>query len=258
MNPSAALHMTIRSDRGRVRAHNEDAVFCDPHRGLAILADGMGGYNAGEVASTMATGFLADRLLGQACDSELRDSIDEANAEIYFAAQSEPGFSGMGTTLVVAWFNNDMLTTAHIGDSRLYRLRGDCLERLTRDHSLLQEQLDSGIISAHEARFHPDRHLITRALGVDLAVDSEIQEFPVQAGDTYLLCSDGLSDMVDDQEIAKVLHRRRHKPAVAADELVRVANESGGRDNVSVIVVKVREGLAARTGRWRELVARFS
>ena len=247
-----------RTDRGRVRNNNEDSVAFDRDAQIAVLADGMGGYNAGEVASAMATELLASRLLGQASDDCLRDSIDEANAEIYFAAQSEPGCHGMGTTLAVAWFANDRLTTAHIGDSRVYRLRGDGLDRLTRDHSVLQEALDSGIISAEEARFYPDKHLITRALGIDFAVDSEIQEFPVLAGDTYLLCSDGLSDMVDDEEIGQVLLQRRNDPALAADELVQVANENGGRDNVSVVVVKVRDDLVVRTGRWRKLVTRFS
>lgn len=252
------IEMTVRTDRGRVRPHNEDAVFCDAARGLAILADGMGGYNAGEVASSMATSLLADSLSGQASNSLLRDCIDEANAEIYFAAQNEPDFSGMGTALVVAWFHGATLTTAHIGDSRIYRLRENSLERLTRDHSLLQEHLDSGIISAEEARLSPYRNLVTRALGVELAVDSEIQDFPVAAGDIYLLCSDGLSDMLADEEIGQVLCRHRDEPAGAADKLVQMANACGGRDNVSVIVVKVREGFPARAGRWRRLVSRFS
>ncbi|MGB7534715.1 MAG: PP2C family serine/threonine-protein phosphatase, partial [Azonexus sp.] len=249
MNLNEALELAIRTDPGRVRPHNEDAVFGDTALGLAILADGMGGYNAGEVASGMATTLLAGSLIGTLDDREpqqidatgvrvahrqLRDRIDDANAEIYFAGQNQPKFAGMGTTLVIGWFYDNLLTVAHIGDSRLYRLRGNSFDRLTRDHSLLQEQLDSGIISAEDARFSLNKNLVTRALGVDLAVEPEIRDFPVEPGDVYLLCSDGLIDMVNDLEIGLTLRDLRENPAGAADELVQLANENGGRDNVSV------------------------
>ena len=272
MNLNEALELAIRTDPGLVRPHNEDAVFGDAALGLAILADGMGGYNAGEVASGMATALLAGSLIGTLDDREpqqvdaagvrvahhqLRDRIDDANAEIYFAGQEQPKFAGMGTTLVVGWFYDNLLTVAHIGDSRLYRLRGNIFDRLTRDHSLLQEQLDSGIISAEDARFSLNKNLVTRALGVDLAVDPEIRDFPVEPGDVYLLCSDGLTDMVDDLEIGLTLRDLRDNPAGAADELVHMANENGGRDNVSVVVVKVRGDFPARAGWWRKLVSRL-
>jgi protein phosphatase len=272
MNLNEALELAIRTDPGRVRPHNEDAVFGDTALGLAILADGMGGYNAGEVASGMATTLLAGSLIGTLDDREpqqidatgvrvahrqLRDRIDDANAEIYFAGQNQPKFAGMGTTLVIGWFYDNLLTVAHIGDSRLYRLRGNSFDRLTRDHSLLQEQLDSGIISAEDARFSLNKNLVTRALGVDLAVEPEIRDFPVEPGDVYLLCSDGLTDMVNDLEIGLTLRELQDNPVGAADELVQMANENGGRDNVSVGVVKVRGDFPARAGWWRKLVSRF-
>ncbi|HYO27708.1 MAG TPA: protein phosphatase 2C domain-containing protein, partial [Azonexus sp.] len=225
-----------------------------------------------EVASGMATALLAGSLIGTLDEREpqqidaagvrvahrqLRDRIDDANAEIYFAGKNQPKFAGMGTTLVVAWFYDNLLTVAHIGDSRLYRLRGNRFDRLTRDHSLLQEQLDSGIISAEDARFSLSKNLVTRALGVDLAVEPEIRDFPVESGDVYLLCSDGLTDMVDDLEIGLTLRDLRENPAGAADELVQMANDGGGRDNVSVVVVKVSGDFPASAGWWRKLVSRF-
>ena len=272
MTLNEALDMAVRTDPGLVRPHNEDAAFADAALGLAIVADGMGGYNGGEVASGMATALLAGSLVGtlderepQQVDAEgvrvarrqLRDRIDDANAEIYFAGQNQPQLSGMGTTLVVAWFYDNLLCVAHIGDSRLYRLRGNIFDRLTRDHSLLQEQLDSGIISAEDARFSRSKYLVTRALGVDLTVDPEIREFPVEPGDVYLLCSDGLNDMVDDREIGLTLRELQEDPAAAADELVQMANDGGGRDNVSVVVVKVRGEFPARAGWWKKIVARL-
>ena len=272
MSLTEALTMAVRTDPGKLRPNNEDAVFCDAGLGLAILADGMGGYNAGEVASGMATTLLAEnfvRMLGDAgpvaqgepagrsAQLLLQEMIDEANSEIYFAAQSDFRCFGMGTTLVVAWFYDNCLTVAHIGDSRLYRLRGECLERVTRDHSLLQEQLDSGMIAPAQARAFHARNLVTRALGVEPFVEPEMQDVEVLAGDIYLLCSDGLSDMVDDGEIAEALREFGGDPAIAAERLVEMANDNGGRDNISVILVKVRGELPLATGRWQRLRSRF-
>lgn len=252
---SEALEIAVRTDPGLVRGHNEDSVFANPVRGLVILADGMGGYNAGEVASGMATSFLASAMEtsffdtfptadavsgGQSFASAcLRESIEKANQAIYNAAGSDPDFAGMGTTLVSGLFHDNCLTVAHVGDSRLYRLRDEALSVMTRDHSLLQEQIDCGMISPEEARFSQNKNLVTRALGVDPAVDPEINEFPVLPGDLYLFCSDGLNDMLPDEEIALALQMLAANPALAATQLVQMANDNGGRDNVSVIVVKV-------------------
>jgi len=258
--------MAARSDTGRLRARNEDAVFTDAARGLAVLADGIGGYAGGEVASSMATARLAARIgipadegspAAAAPGDHLLAAIDEANVEIYYAAFDRPQLAGMGTTLVVAWFHDNTLHAAHIGDSRLYRLRGDTFEQLTRDHSLLQEQLDSGMISAAEARHSANRNLVTRALGVAPAADADLGEFPVQAGDIYLLCSDGLTDMVEPEVIGRVLRALGANPEAAADRLVQMANGNGGYDNVSVVVVRVQGDFAAPAGWWRRRHGRF-
>ena len=269
---SDALEIVVRTDPGVVRSHNEDAVFANPHQGLAILADGMGGYNAGEVASSMATTLLSTELeaafttcaphqMGSdgRCQGHrsVLEQIANANASIYHAAASQPQYAGMGTTLVVALFYDNLVTVAHIGDSRLYRLRGEAFQQITRDHSLLQEQLDSGMISAEEARHSQNRNLVTRALGVDPEVETEIHDYPVQPGDIYLLCSDGLNDMVEDEEIGTTLQMLSANLELAATQLVQMANDNGGRDNVSVILVKILHEFPAPKGRWAKLIAWF-
>jgi protein phosphatase len=257
---SNAIEMVACSDTGRVRRNNEDAVFVNPRLGLAILADGMGGHNAGEVASNMVITALGSELehafrnlppyLPAANDRSrahevISDVILRTNAAIHMAAQNNPRFAGMGTTLVAVQFYDDKFVVAHVGDSRLYRLRDDFLTRLTRDHSLLQEQIDKGMISPKEARFAPNRNLVTRALGVDPSVDIELNDYQVLPGDLYLLCSDGLNDMAEDNEIAAIMTAFSANLQLCARQLVEMANEHGGRDNVSVILVKIREGFPA-------------
>ena len=250
-----ALEMVSRSDTGRLRSHNEDAVHIDPPRGLAILADGMGGYNAGEVASKMATdliGCVLERTWaapgqegGGEAAAAAADSIAQANNAVYQAAQSQSQYAGMGTTLVMTLFHGDAMTVAHVGDSRLYRLRAGKLALLTRDHSLLQEQLDRGLVRAEDAHSAQNRNLVTRALGIDPDVLPDINSHELQAGDIYLLCSDGLNDMLEDADIAQTLREQAQNLARAATALVQKANDSGGRDNVSVILVRVAGGIAA-------------
>ncbi len=271
MDLSQTLEFVTKSDVGKVRASNEDAVYANPVCGLAILADGMGGYNAGEVASGMATTLLGHRLeaafagLGERrsggdrrlTQSALEAEIAHANGAVYSAAQSQPQYAGMGTTLVMALFHGDSLTVAHIGDSRLYRLRGRELQLLTRDHSLLQEQLDSGLLSQEQAHHAENRNLVTRALGVDPSVEAEIKDIDTRAGDVYLLCSDGLNDMIDDEEIGAILRRRSSDLEQAAAQLVQRANDSGGRDNVSLILVRIGRSAPAARGWLASLFARF-
>lgn len=257
---SDAIDMVACSDTGRVRRNNEDAVFVNPRLGLAILADGMGGHNAGEVASNMVITALGSELAHafrnlppwlpaanhrSRAHEVLSDVILRTNAAIHMAAQYNPRFAGMGTTLVAVQFYDDKLVVAHVGDSRLYRLRDDFLTRLTRDHSLLQEQIDKGMISPEEARFAPNRNLVTRALGVDPAVDVELNDYQALPGDLYLLCSDGLNDMAEDDEIAAIMTAFSANPQLCARQLIEMANEHGGRDNVSVILVKIRGGFPA-------------
>lgn len=264
-----ALEIIVRTDPGRVRGHNEDSVFANPNLGLVILADGMGGYNAGEVASGMATMLLSgdfeaafaarapheiEATTGQSFAHRcLLEKIAVSNAAILHAAESQPQYAGMGTTLVTAIFYDDQVTVAHIGDSRLYRLRGEALSSLTRDHSLLQEQIDRGLISKEDARHSQNKNLVTRALGVDPEVETEIHDFPVLPGDIYLLCSDGLNDMLEDEEIRITLQSLCSNLELAATQLIQQANDNGGRDNISVILVKVLQAFPGSRGWWSKL-----
>jgi protein phosphatase len=252
---ASSLETANRSDPGMVRAHNEDAVFVDG-AGLAILADGMGGYNAGEVASGIAVSVIKEGLLPELISGRdlskvdvntglthaallLQQQIAAANKGIYEAAQNRPECAGMGTTVVAAVFHGNRVSIAHIGDSRCYRLRGDRFEQLTRDHSLLQEQIDSGQITADQARFSLNKNLVTRALGIEAIVPADIAEYRVEPNDIYLLCSDGLTDMVDTEVVHGVVDEQRATLDVAATHLIELANQNGGRDNISVILARV-------------------
>ncbi|WP_043704666.1 Stp1/IreP family PP2C-type Ser/Thr phosphatase [Leptothrix cholodnii] len=246
------------TDRGRARANNEDSVAIDDAAALAVLADGMGGYNAGEVASGMATAFIRSELgrwlteaSEEVTDQDARRAmdvcVDNANRAIFNAANSNPQYAGMGTTLVVAVFRGARLLLGHIGDSRAYRWREGRLVQLTRDHSLLQEQIDAGLISPEQAAMSLNKNLVTRAVGVEDIVLLETHQHSVSPDDWILMCSDGLSDMLDDESIAEVL-MSHNQVADAAHALVEAANEAGGRDNIAVILVAVRaEASAGRT-----------
>jgi protein phosphatase len=185
----------------------------------------------------------------------LESEIARANGAIYQAAQSQPQYAGMGTTLVAAVFHDNTVTVAHIGDSRLYRLRGDEFQQITRDHSLLQEQIDSGMLTPEEAKHSQNKNLVTRALGVDPTVEAEIHDYDVRVGDVYLLCSDGLNDMVDDGEIAMTLSALAANLELCATQLIQMANDNGGRDNVSVILVKVTGDFGTPRGWLARLLA---
>ena len=248
------------TDTGRARSNNEDSVATDEACGLVILADGMGGYNAGEVASGMATAFIKSELarwLSEAShgasDADVRRAmdicVDNANRAIFNAASSNPHYAGMGTTLVVGVFRETRLLMGHIGDSRAYRLRGTRLSRITHDHSLLQEQIDSGLITPEQAAVSANKNLVTRAVGVEDTVLLETHLHELLPGDVYLLCSDGLSDMLDDERIAQVLIDGDTLAQVAAT-LIDAANEAGGKDNISVVLVRVRGSANAPTRSW--------
>jgi protein phosphatase len=272
-NLANALEIASCTDAGMVRSHNEDSIAADPVIGLVVLADGMGGYNAGEVASGMATTVITTELQhavssvaphavdpasGQpAAERLLREQIAKANTSIFQAAQSQPQYAGMGTTLVAALFSDNRVTVAHIGDSRMYRLRDGRFEQITRDHSLLQEQIDSGMITPEQARHSHNKNLVTRALGIDPEVEAEVNGFDVMPGDVYLLCSDGLNDMVTDEDIGMTVQTIAGASGgnlrLAAQQLVQMANDNGGRDNVSVVLVRVLRAFAMPRG----IVARF-
>jgi protein phosphatase len=249
------------SDTGQVRDNNEDAVAIDTDSQIVVLADGMGGYAAGEVAAAMATTFAITELGrwiaeggSEASARELRRAmeicIDNANRSIFNAANSNPQYAGMGTTLVMGVFQDARTLIGHVGDSRCYRLREGALVQLTRDHSLLQEQIDAGLLTPEQAQFATHKNLVTRALGVEDTVLLEVSEYRAEEGDLFLLCSDGLTDMMSDERIAAIL-----VTAGTLEEkchaLVDAANDFGGRDNISVILVHarskpVRRGLLSR------------
>ena len=250
-----------QTDRGRVRRNNEDALLFDAQTGVCLLADGMGGYNAGEVASKMAVTFINLELgrwllqspkaqTGEICRM-LEICVENANHSIFSAAWANPDYEGMGTTLVAGIFQQDRLLLGHIGDSRCYRLRGQSLVQITKDHSLLQEQVDAGLLTPEQALISPNKNLITRALGVEDVVQPEINEHPVKPGDLYLMCSDGLSDMIKHGVIAAILAGTHTLPQKAA-QLVAAANQAGGHDNISVLLVQAlddtdKRGLLSRT-----------
>jgi PPM family protein phosphatase len=252
------LHAAV--DPGRARSNNEDSVATDPGVNLAVLADGMGGYNAGEVASNMATTFIRNELgrwlreaSSQASDAEVRRAmdicVDNANRAIFNAANSNPQYAGMGTTLVVAVFRDNRVLLGHVGDSRCYRLREGRLQQITRDHSLLQEQIDAGLITPEQAAFSANKNLVTRAVGVEDTVLLETHQHDVQGGDLFLMCSDGLSDMLDDEAIARVLLGSESLES-GTKALIDAANDAGGKDNISVILGRAAGTSGAPARSW--------
>ncbi|MES2553749.1 MAG: Stp1/IreP family PP2C-type Ser/Thr phosphatase [Pseudomonadota bacterium] len=245
-----------QTDTGLARDNNEDAVAFDPVTRLCILADGMGGYNAGEIASGMAVAFIKSemgRWLSQAGRhanaKEVRRAmeicVENANHSIFNAANSNPQYTGMGTTLVVGVFQDDRLMLGHIGDSRCYRLRGSEFQQITKDHSLLQEQIDAGLITPEQALTSLNKNLVTRALGVEDTVMVDVNEHHAEEGDIYLMCSDGLSDMVGHSAIADIV-RSTASLEQKAERLIAAANAAGGRDNISVLLAHARQASVKR------------
>lgn len=228
-----------QTDPGRQRDHNEDAYALAPELGIAVLADGMGGHNAGDVASAIAVDTAMSILRGTTgldARDRLETALQAAHAGIREKAASSARYQGMGTTVVAALFEDGRLTVAHVGDSRLYRLRQKEFVALTRDHSLLQEFIDKGLYSPEEARQKVARNILTHALGLEEALTPAIGEHGTRPGDRYLICSDGLYEMLSDAEIAALLGRSL-KPAELCPVLIELANAKGGRDNITVIVI---------------------
>jgi len=259
------LDIASATHAGAIRSCNEDSIASDAELGLLVLADGMGGYKAGDVASSIATGLVIDYLkplLAQITPTSIRSAdvsaealaikstLKKINLAIHKTAQSEQKYAGMGTTIVLMLFHQGLATIAHVGDSRLYRLRDGRLTLLTHDHSLLQQQVELGLISAEHAKVSHNRNLVSRALGVDATIRVEISEHTVLAEDIYLLCSDGLNDMVDDADIELALHELRANLPLMANQLIQMANDNGGHDNVSVVIAKLK----IRSTGWRAVV----
>ena len=256
MNVSDAIKVVRLTDIGLVREQNEDSVASDLTIGLLVLADGMGGYRAGEVASEIAVLTLTAQVTEAMRNFDVNkyyasnvmpesemliDAVVHANATILQVSKEQPQCAGMGTTIVAAIFSNNKLTVGHIGDSRMYRLRVQRLTQLTEDHSLLQEQLNAGLITQEQAKTSTNKNLVTRALGIDEHVELELNEFTVEPGDLYMLCSDGLSDSVDDGVILRILLDANGNTDLAANLLVQAANEQGGKDNISVVIAIVNK-----------------
>ena len=264
------ISIAAHSHMGRVRKNNEDRVATQAELGLLLLADGMGGHNAGEVASRMAVEVVQNTVnstLGSgralppaqgnnSAEAELlRDAIRLAHAAIRRAAGKNPVYQGMGTTMVACLLHDDRLVAAHVGDSRLYRLRDGVLEQITQDHSLVGELVARGFYSPEEAKARIRKNMITRALGGEHEVlEVDLLEEPLQVGDLYLLCSDGLTDMAGDAQIGAVLRSHGGNVEKAATALIELALRGGGKDNVSVVLARVDQS-TARKGQslWKTL-----
>ena len=226
------------TDVGRQRSANEDALFVsDP---LYAVADGMGGARAGEVAAQHAVDELAELDVNAVGEKELAASVEQANRRIYDLSQKDESLAGMGTTVTAVVVGDGEISIAHVGDSRAYRLRDGELEKLTHDHSLVDEMVRAGKLTPEEAEVHPQRSIITRALGPEPTVEVERMTYPSRPGDVYLLCSDGLTTMVPEDAVGDLL-RARSSLEQAGTDLIRAANEKGGRDNITVVLFKLGE-----------------
>ena len=240
------LEVAMRTDKGVVREQNEDAVGGDPETGLIVLADGMGGANAGEVASELAVDLLVGQLLGAQQGAvaiegeEILEAMQAVNQAILELSQQVPEYQGMGTTLVVGMFRQRRLIYAHVGDSRLYRLRDGLFEQLTTDHTLIQEMVNLGDFANIEEALMAGvpTNVLSRAFGSETEVQVDLAESEIEQGDLYLFCSDGLTGMVTDDEMQSILENKKLNLTQQADELVDFACRMGGIDNISVILVR--------------------
>jgi protein phosphatase len=255
MTVPSTVEIASCSDTGLIRDHNEDMIASDLSLGAMVLADGMGGYQAGEIASEIAVSQIMQTIHEQTATLDL-DKIDpqsgyrhaslllqqavlKANQAIFNSAQADPNYQGMGTTVVCALLYDGLMSVAHVGDSRLYRLRDEQLSVVTTDHSVLQELIDHGFCTPEQARHSPNKNLVTRALGANYDVSVELTEVTTQIGDLYLLCSDGLNDMLEDAHISQLLQVNMDNLQNCAQTLINAANMAGGEDNISVILAQM-------------------
>jgi protein phosphatase len=243
------------SDVGRKRSANEDNYFADGELNLFVVADGMGGHAAGEVASKIAVESIQDFVRNTSADRDitwpyefdetlsmagnrLKSAIQTAHAKVLEVTSQKKEFQGMATTVVSILVENAKAQVAHVGDSRAYLVREGKLIQLTSDHSWVNEQLRTGAITSQQARNHPYRNIVTRALGGPNPVDVDVTEEPMQEGDIILLCSDGLNTMITDENILDIVHRNKEDLDLACQELINTANQNGGEDNVTAILIK--------------------
>jgi protein phosphatase len=273
MNLQDKITIVGLTDKGIVRSKNEDAIGFDSTLGLVVLADGMGGHRGGEIASNMTVDTIIRGMQqslpklgageideGSGFSKEsicVQDAVLAANQQVYKAAENNPEHKGMGTTIVVLQFYNNSFSLAHIGDSRCYRLRAKNFEQITKDHSLLQELIDRGFYTPEEARNSMNKNLVTRALGIDPIVMPDIQEDIVLKNDVYLLCSDGLTDLVEDEDIYLTIMQFSANLEEVAKQLITKANQKGGKDNISVMLCRVDDDFSSRKGWFKNFVAWF-
>lgn len=246
------LKFAFKSDKGIIRDTNEDFInVLSGKSGLPvafIIADGMGGHNSGEIASKMAVDCISEVILSkngenmslQNAEAILREAMKKANTKVYSLSKIDGPNFGMGTTLIAALVTGGMLVIGHVGDSRVYRARGRSIERITVDHSFVEELVRNGSLSREEADNHPGKNLITRALGVEEEIEIDIYTCELGENDCILMCTDGLTNMLDENEISELLVSADGDPQKACDSLVCKANEKGGEDNISVIVIMSR------------------
>lgn len=268
------LQITGITDEGLVRDHNEDSIGTDATLGLLVLADGMGGHKGGEVASAIAVDLIlkslrenlpeiaagqTDENTGYSLESmAVENAIKNANLKIFEAAQNNSKYEGMGTTVVVLVFYDNRITIAHVGDSRLYRMRDQSMEQMTRDHTLLQELVDRGFYTKKEANESLNKNLVTRAVGVNPTVDIDLLEDIALTDDLYLLCSDGLTDMIDDGLIEHTHLNYKDNLEKMNKELIKQAKDHGGKDNVSVMLAQVLKEFPARPTLVSKILNLFS
>lgn len=274
------VRAAARTDTGRRRSNNEDSLFVDEGLGLFVVADGLGGHASGEVASRLAMETIREQIAGWAGGgppppalgppaegvsegaNHLVNAIRFANQVIHGAAGSRPDYQGMATTVVAALVLGRHVALAHVGDSRIYRIRDRKLEQLSRDHSLVRDQVALGLITEDEAAVSPQRNVVTRALGMEATVQVDVQEQEARRDDTLLLCSDGLSDMVDDPVMLEAVVQAGDDMEGACAALVELANARGGKDNITAVLVRFAEveaapeGPGGRPGFWRRLLGK--
>lgn len=274
MSLKEAIIIHGQTDIGLLRDHNEDTIGFDENIALAVLADGMGGHRGGEMASAITVSSILESITenlkkinsgetdtesGYSLESlAIHNSITLANKKVHDASEANAQYRGMGTTVVVVMFYDNRFTVAHVGDSRLYRLRDSELEQLTRDHSLMQELIDRGFYTPEQARNSLNKNLVTRAIGIDSKVHIDIQEDVAMVDDIYMLCSDGVNDMITDDLIESILLNYRDDLEKAAAEIIRLANEKGGKDNISVLLMKPVKAFPATNNLFSRFIDLFS
>lgn len=240
------IEFGARSDQGKVRNSNEDACIANLPSKTFLVADGMGGHAAGEIASQIAASTVEEFLTKSDSDSNsenlLRQAVEEANTRVYETQMEKPEYRGMGSTLTVLYFSSSRFYVAQVGDSRAYLFRNGALNQLTQDHSVVWPLYENGILTKEDISKHPQKNLITRSIGTYPQVDVDLQNNAAHEGDIFLLCSDGLTDVLTDQDIARTLISNRKSTQELADRLVDAANEAGGPDNITVIVVRLLSG----------------